>query len=139
MARPIAPQLQASADTLPFRFVKVTGAKTGATAGANERIIGISGPSTRYAPLSDLVTTNNHANTGEPLNVRGDTEVCLVTSGAAFSAGVALKSDASGRAVAIATSGAATQNVGAIALEAATAADQLIMVQVQLGSEEAPA
>lgn len=139
MASPIAPTLQASADILPFRFVKMTGAKTCATAGANERIIGVSGPGTRYAPLSDLVTTNNHANTGEPVQVRGDTDICLVTAGASFSAGVALKSDATGRAVAIATSGAATQNVGAIALEAATAANELIQVQIQIGSEEAPA
>jgi hypothetical protein len=86
------------------RFVTPAGAQAGADANTlgTVRLAGVSG---------DKV----------PVDVLG---TATVESGAAISAGASLKSDASGRAITWATSGA---KVG-IALEAATASGQLIEV-----------
>jgi hypothetical protein len=86
------------------RFVTVAGAQAGADANtfAVSRVAGVSG---------DKIT-------GDVLGT------ATITSGAAFSKGDTLKSDANGKAITWATSGAKV----ALALEAATAADQLIEV-----------
>lgn len=86
------------------RFVTPAGAQAGADANTLgvSRVAGVSGD---YAPVDVLGTA-------------------VVEAGAAVSAGASLKSDASGRAITWATSGA---KVG-IALEAATAAGQMIEV-----------
>lgn len=133
------PALVASGAVLPFRGVKLSGEHTGAQTTANDAGIGIARGSTRNAPLEGLVTTNNHANTGDPISLIGDGEIGLAEVGAAVTAGDKLKSDANGKLVAIATSGGATQNVIAVALEDGAADGVKIRVQVQLGAEEAPA
>lgn len=86
------------------RFVTATGAQTGADGNA----VGVAATA---AALGERF----------PVVVKG---TAIVEAGAAISAGATLKSDASGRAIAWATSGA---KVG-VALEAATAAGQFIEV-----------
>jgi len=81
----------------------------GAQAGADANTIGVS----RTAAVG--------AGENIPVDALGTT---LVLSGAAFAKGASLKSDANGKAITWASSGAKV----AIALEAATAADQLIEV-----------
>lgn len=75
------------------------------------------------ADANTLGVARSAAAVGErfPVDVRGTT---VVEAGAAVTLGATLKSDASGRAIAWATSGAKV----AVALEAATAAGQLIEV-----------
>ena len=120
----------------PFRFVMMSTAAdhTGLQATANAELVGIAGEETKFAPLDDLVTTNPHATVGQPLNVRGPGEEALVEAGAAFSAGVRLKADTNGKAVAVATSGTTNQNYGAIAQQAANAEGDLVRVSVELGT-----
>ena len=86
------------------RFVTPAGAQ----AGADANTLGVS-------RVSGVATDN------APVDVLG---TAVVEAGAAIAAGASLKSDASGRAITWATSGA---KVG-IALEAAAAAGQLIEV-----------
>ncbi|HOA51552.1 MAG TPA: DUF2190 family protein [Sedimentisphaerales bacterium] len=127
--------LIAGGDILPCRFVRVTGDHQVQQGGDNTPVIGVAGPSAKYPPLSNLVTSNYHARTGDPVFFFGDGEECLIEAGAAFSAGTRLKSDSNGRAVAIATSGTTIQHIGAIAKEAATAAGQLVRCIVKIYSE----
>lgn len=133
------PRLVATGDIRPSRFVKMSGENQGAEGSANAVLIGIAMESSNYPPLTDLVTTAIAAASGEYFKLYGDGDECLVEAGAAVTAGLRLKSDSVGRAVVIATSGGATQQVGAVALESAAAVGDLIRVQVQLGAEEAPA
>jgi hypothetical protein len=86
------------------RFVSATGAQVGAD-GASIGVSRTAGVSGEKVPVDVLGTA-------------------IVESGAAITAGAALKSDASGRAIVWATSG----NKVAYALQAATAAGQFIEV-----------
>ncbi|MEM6798546.1 MAG: hypothetical protein AAF589_03445 [Planctomycetota bacterium] len=126
------PQLQASGTINPNRFVAKSGVRQGAQAGDNEAVIGASGQSTKFPPLEDLVTTNPHAVAGEPIAVFGMGDIVAVEAGAAIDASSVefVKSDANGRAVPVATTGAVNQNVAARPLESAAAAGELIMVQL---------
>lgn len=96
--------LVASGTITANRFVTAAGAQ----AGADANTIGVA-------------NTAGVAGDKFPADVLGTT---TVESGAAFSAWATLKSDASGRAITWATSGAKV----AIALEAATAAGQFVEV-----------
>ena len=123
----------AAGDILPHRFVTPSTSEehAGTQAIANSEIIGVSGEETKFAPLSDLVTTNNHAEDGDPVNLRGPGEEALVSAGGAFNAGVLLKSDANGQAVAAAlTGGTVRQRVGGRSQQAALAANDLIRISV---------
>jgi len=135
---PQTPQrIVAGGTVLPFRFIMpdTSADHQGLQADANADLIGVAGEQTKYAPLSDLVVTNPHAEAGDPIRLHGDGEEALVEAGAAFTAGVRLKSDATGRAVAVA--GGSTQNYGARAQQAAAAAGDLVRVSVEIGSFEA--
>ncbi len=122
----------ASGDIRPNRFVTVTTTEdhAGVEANANEMIIGVSGEETKFAPLSDLVTTNNHAEDGDPVNLRGPGEEAMIVAGAAVTAGDLLKSDNDGRAVVVALTGTTRQNVGGRAQQAAAASGELIRISV---------
>ncbi len=129
------PTLMAAGDILPSRFVKLTADHKAQQAGDNERVIGIAQEGGNRPPLADLVTTIKAAENGQTFRLYGEGEVCLVEAGAAIQPGDRLKSDANGRAVPIATTGTTIQNIGAVALEGATAAGELVRCQVQIYSE----
>ncbi len=130
------PRIVAGGQILPFRFLSPDSSADhqGLQATANGEIFGVSGEGTKYAPLSDLVTTNPHAEAGDPVDLRGDGEEGMVEAGAAFSAGVRLKADAIGRAVAVATTGTIAQNYGGRSQQAATAAGELVRISVETGT-----
>ncbi len=120
----------------PSRFVKIdTSADYRVKeADANEALIGISQVGTNRAPLSDVVTTNNAAVEGEQLKVFGFSDFALLEAGAAIANGEFLKSDADGKGVPALTTGTVSQNVGAIAMETASASGELIRVQVVINT-----
>lgn len=124
------PALISSGNVYPNRFITVSGDHSGAQAGANAATIGISRASTNYAPLSDLSIEGYHAVSGQPISMIGDGEEGLLEIGDTVTAGALLKSDANGKGVPIASSGGATQNVGAIALEGGASGTK-IRVQVR--------
>jgi hypothetical protein len=133
------PNLVANGDIRPFRFVKQDDSGTPESfmakeADANEVVIGISGEGTNYPPLDDLNITALAARAGQQFKLNGNGEICLLQAGAPIAAGKRLKSDADGKGVEVATTGTTIQNYGAVALESATAADQIIRVQVQIGN-----
>jgi hypothetical protein len=124
---------QASANIAPSRFVKVSGNKQVAHAGNNGEIIGVAQEGSNRAPLQDMVSTVYAAETGQSVAVYGPGEMCLVEAGGTVSAGQLLKSDADGRAVAIATTGTTVQNYGAIALEGGASGEKILCLVVPLG------
>lgn len=128
------PNLQAGGTIRPCRFVKVTDDHVGSEADANERVIGISGVDTNQPPLSDLVSSSNHATVGQQLKLFGEGDVCLLEIGDTVTASQLLKSDADGKGVPIATTGTTIQNIGARALQGG-AAGAFIQVQVTIFSE----
>ena len=130
MARNNTVHLVASGDIRPCRFVKISGANAGAEADANEETIGISGDSTKGPPGISGSSTN-HAESTDPIELYGLGDECKVEAGGSFSAGDKLKSDADGKAVVSATTGATMQNVSARALEASTGSGQLVRVVVE--------
>jgi len=129
-----SPRLVAGGDISPSRFVKLSGDDTGIQAvAAADDVIGISMEGTNKAPKSDDVSTPLAATLGQYLKLYGDGDECLITSGAAFSAGDRLTSDATARGI---TATAANAS-GAIALQTAQGADELVRVQVNI--DRAPA
>lgn len=126
--------LRASGTIRACRFVKQSGDFTGAEADANETVIGISYQDGKYPPLNDLVSTNNHAETGDPIRLYGDGDICLLEYGGTVTAGERLKSDADGKGVSIATTGTTIQNIGAVAIEGGSSGEKR-RVQIQIYSE----
>ena len=124
------PRLMASAPIRTSRFVKISGPHKGAESDANESTVGICYAGSDYAPLSDLVSTNDHAKANDPIGLLGEGEGGLLTAGAAVTAGDYLKSDADGKGVTILASGTTVQKVGALALETAAADGDIILAQV---------
>jgi hypothetical protein len=106
----------------------------GLEADANDVLIGISYEGGKHAPLSDLVSSNPHAESGDPIGLYGDGEQCLLELGGTVVRGGRLKSDADGKGVAVATTGTTIQQYGAIALESGVSGEK-IRVFVLLGSE----
>jgi len=135
------PHLMANGDIRPSRFVKIdaTAAHKGLEADANEAVIGVAMPGSNYPPLSDLSITVLAAKQGQYFQMYGDGDVCLLEAGAAVTTGNRLKSDADGRGVAIATTGTTLQHFGAVALEDAAAAGELIRVAITALRSERPA
>jgi hypothetical protein len=122
----------AAGNISPRRFVK-RGATAGKVlqAGAGEKVCGISQSGTRNAPYSTL-NDGYAAISGENVRIFGPGEICEVQAGATFAIDARLIGDANGKAVAVA--GAADgEEYGAVALAAATAADQFIPVRVEFG------
>lgn len=136
-------QLVANGNVLPCRFVKIdttAGADNyGVQAGANDITIGITGQETNQPPLSDLISTQYHAQQGDPIRLHGPTDVTLLEIGAAVTQGQRLKSDSVGRGVPGATAGATLQQYGAIALESSANVGAKIRVSVEQYSEVCPA
>jgi hypothetical protein len=133
--------LMANGNIYPFRFLKMdTTASTNfkvLQATANSKIRGISQVGTNYPPIVDpAITVSGYAATaGQPVQIHGPGDVCLVEAGAPIAVDDYLKSDNDGKAVPIATAGTTLQRYGARALEAAAAAGEKIHVQVEFGSE----
>ena len=111
------------------RFVKSAGTTKAfrlLQAGAGEVCCGISqeGPKAPPTPGASAVIA---AVQNDPIKIYDIGEECLVSAGAAFSVGDYLKSDANGQAIVQTGAG---QNIGAQALEDATAINQLVRVKV---------
>jgi len=130
------PQLQANGNIRPSRFLQVdaTASMHCIEGTANCDVIGISQPGSREAPIPS-VTTVYAAQAGENIQILGQGDITHIEAGGAITAGNRLRSDAQGRGVAIATTGTTIQKIGAMALEDAAAAGELIRVQVQIYSE----
>ncbi len=121
----------ASGNIMPSRFVMgdTANAKHVLQATANAKIMGISQEGARTAPLSDLVAINYAAIEDDHLKVYADSDTdVLVEAGGAITAFDNLRSDATGRAV----TAAAGENQGAVAVEDAAAAGELIKVQITI-------
>jgi hypothetical protein len=86
-------------------------------------------PATRRAPPP---TTATPANTNDQIRVFGVGEICKLTAGAAVTTGNYLKSDASARGIPVTQAEVTNVGVGAIALEDAAGAGEVIRVQVVL-------
>lgn len=125
-----APHFKASGTIRPARFVKISGSNTCAESDANEKVIGVSMLGTNQPPLEDLVTNAYAAESGDSLEIHGDGDICYLELGSGgATAGQDLKSDADGKGVAAATTGTTIQQIGATALETASAGE-LCRVQV---------
>ena len=126
----------ASADIRPCRFVKSSAADFGVTeADANEAIYGVSDQGTKAFDSSLAAAAGNQ------LKVFLPGAECLLelgSGGVTKGAGVYLKSDADGKGIAAATTGATSQFIGAIPLESGAEGD-LIRVRVVCLPEVYPA
>lgn len=130
------PTLISGGNIYPNRFVMMDSSEDqqGIQATANAVTVGISGDSTKYPPLTGLVSNTYHAEDGDPITLRGAEESqTLLELGGTVAAGDYLKSDSNGKGVAIATSGTTPQNVGARALKAGVSGD-LLEVEVMNAS-----
>ena len=123
----------ANGNIKPYRFVrmdttadfKVLAATDGSSSHGTENI-GISQPGTRKPPLSPL-DDGYAAIAGEEILVWEENDECLLITGAAVTNGDNLKSDSDGRGITGSVSG---NYIGAVAMQTATAANQLIKVKV---------
>jgi hypothetical protein len=111
--------MTASGDIRPRRFVKVSGADTIAEADANEAVIGVVFP---YSKAFDSALAASDG-TQCPVCVAG--QIAEIECAGDITVGTFVKSDADGKAVAIATSGTTAQNIGGMALQ--TGANGLII------------
>jgi hypothetical protein len=127
-----SPNFVAGGNILPSRFVKQSGAYTVVQAGAaTDDIVGISQDGTRHPP-GTASDDGNAANTNDQIRVFGVGEICKLTAGAAVTTGNYLKSDASARGIPVTQAEVTNVGVGAIALEDAAGAGEVIRVQVVL-------
>ncbi len=135
------PNLMASGNIYPSRFVQIDSsyAKKVKLGSANCQCLAVAHEGTNYPPLNDLSLTAYAAQDGEYIKIYGDGDVCLLEAGDAITTGGRLKSDSVGRGVAIATTGTTIQQFGAVALESADAAGEMILVQVTSYRSERPA
>lgn len=137
-----------SGNVKPARFVKQDTSNrmqilqaTDGAGSAGDMIFGISDKGSWQAPLvlpggSSNVLDDGYIGTAAspPINVWKDGAEVYILSGASFSVGARLKSDSDGRAIAGTTTG---DNIGAIALEAAVAANELRLVRIVAPAEKA--
>lgn len=120
--------LKAGGNILPSRFIVISGDyEVSQAAAATAAYLGVSHDSTKSAPADGLANVN-HAELGDTVSYYKVGDSCLLEAGAAVAAGALLESDASGRGI---TAAGAGEMAGAIALEAAGAAGELIRVQIQ--------
>jgi hypothetical protein len=111
----------AGGDIRPARFVKLSTAadNTVLEADANEVTFGISSEATQDAPLPGASALAAAAD--DPLAIHPIGSVCLLEIGTGgVTRGAYIKSDADGKGVLAATTGATAQSVGAVALESAS-------------------
>ena len=111
----------AGGDIRPSRFVKLSTAADHAVleADANEQIVGVSSESTQDAPIPSA--SANAAEAGDQLNVQQIGTIALVEVGSGgVTRGANVKSDADGKAVLAATTGATMQWVGGQSLASAS-------------------
>lgn len=114
------PNLIASADIYPFRFVTLSGAFTGAAAGAaNKKIVGATDGSVSVFNGSFNATYDAVAQQGTPVNMQSTNTIQIEVGTGGCSAGSYLTSEAGGKAV-VATTG---QTSFYLALEAGAAGD----------------
>lgn len=116
------PQLRATGDVNPYRFVEMSGDNQGAQAGAAAvDVVGVSDGDSK-AFDSDL-----HAQSGDPIRLQAGKVVFIETAAAGVAAGGRVNSDANGRAVAVGALGA----VNGILLQASgvNAIVQMFMVE----------
>lgn len=119
-------QLQASGDINPARFVNISGERTlDESADGTALYVGISTEAAKDTPGLPGASALAAAS-GDQVTVFGPGRVCRLTAGEAITAGDLLMADAQGRGI----DATSTNYVGAIALEAASAAGELIEVLV---------
>lgn len=112
------PPFIAGGDIRPCRFVKVSTAAdfTLLECDANEEVFGISTNATQDAPIPNA--DGDAAEAGDQIHVHQPGTVCDLEIGSGgITRGAWLKSDADGKGVAAATTGATAQFYGAKALE----------------------
>ncbi len=116
-------QVVAGGNISPCRFIQHSSTDFKVTqAGANSKVFGISQAGTNFAPIPE-VSAPYAATAGQQLQIFQDDEECLLELGGTVTAGDELKSDASGKGVVLAGSGA--ENVGAVALQAGVSGEQI--------------
>jgi len=137
------PNLMAGGNIYPSRFVMLDSSNgfkcVQATASPVNKLIGISQEGTDYPPINDtdhITVAGYAAVSGEGIRIYGDGDCCLleIVSGQTITPGQFLIPDSNGKGTAVGT-GATTQHVGAVALQATTAtsiAGEKIMVQVKV-------
>lgn len=120
----------AGGDIRPSRFVKLSTAadNTFLEADANEVTIGIATDATQDAPLPSADGDAAEAADQVHVNPIGCVAKLYIGSGG-VTRGAYIKSDADGKGVLAATTGATAQNIGAIALESASE-DELCSVLI---------
>jgi len=123
----------AGGDVNPARFIKVSTAAdyTVLQAGANEAVFGISSSASRDAPIPSASTLAAAATQSLAFNPVGS--FCLLELAGTVTRGDEIKSDADGKGVVRATTGATLQNFGAVALESGVSGE-LIRVLVVRGA-----
>lgn len=120
-------QLVAGGNISPSRFVTQSTTDWKVTqSGAGSKVLGVSQVGTNFAPIPE-VSSPYAAIAGQQLSVFEDGEECLLELGGSVTAGDELKSDASGKGVVLAGSGA--ENIGALALQSGSSGE-LIKVRV---------
>lgn len=127
-----SPPLTAGGNITTHSFVKLSTSAdhTALQAGDNEFVIGVSQVGTEDPP--GVTGSGTYAATaGKHLQIfgLGDSNLLLRLGSGGCTRGDLLKSDASGNAVAAATTGTTVQNIGAIALESGSEGE-LVQVQV---------
>ena len=122
-----APNYMAAGDIYPCRFVKISDEFSVSQAGLTELPDGISQANTRDAPIPNASTLA--AADGEPVQVYGEGDTCLLEAGEAFSAGDLLKPDGDGKGIAMDST--SNDSTGAKALADASAAGELVRCVVQ--------
>lgn len=119
-----SPGVTASATIEPLRLVKVSGARTVDTCGANGICLGIT---KENANVDHLTTPHALAGGQVALNMaRGGTYPII--AGGTIAAGVRFKSDATGRAVTSLATGTVNQEFGGITLEAGAVNERILVV-----------
>jgi len=125
------PSLISGGDIRQARFIKLSTAAdhTALESDANERIFGVSVDAAQDAPMP--AADEDAAEAGDPFRYYGVGEECTVQVGSGgITRGALLKSDADGKAVLAATTGATMQWVAAEAIESASE-DELARVVVR--------
>lgn len=123
---------QAAESIAPSRFVKQNTSadhRVDVCDAINDKVFGISHESTRTAPIPSAST--DAADAGENLLVYEDGDECLLELGGTVTRGGEIRSDATGKGIAIETTGSEQQRVGARALESGVSGDK-IRVQVTI-------
>ena len=119
----VQPRFTSSGNISPSRFVAISGDSTAAQAGAGVRTIGISQEGQKKPPLPG--ETNVYcAEAGDPFEVFGIGQECLLELGGTVTAGDPLKSDANGKGV----TASGTDLYGAIAKTGGASGEKVVCI-----------